>query len=59
MNFLTFFIGIVVLFIVLKILTLPMKIIIKFLINAAVRWNCAICARLTWRSDFQLHGFQL
>lgn len=36
MEILPFIIGIVVLFIVLKILAMPMKIIIKFLINAIV-----------------------
>ena len=36
MPFLGYIIGILVLFIILKILSLPMKIIVKFLINAVV-----------------------
>lgn len=36
MEYLPFIIGIAILFIVLKILSMPMKIIIKFLINALV-----------------------
>lgn len=36
MPFLGYIIGILVLFIILKILALPMKIIMKFLINAVV-----------------------
>lgn len=36
MPFLPFIIGIGILFIILKILSMPMKIIIKFLINAVV-----------------------
>lgn len=36
MPFIPFAVGILILFIVLKILTVPMKIIIKLLINAAV-----------------------
>lgn len=36
MPFLPFIIGVAVLFIILKILSMPMKIIIKFLINALV-----------------------
>ena len=36
MPFIPYAIGILILFIVLKILTLPMKIIVKFLINAVV-----------------------
>jgi len=36
MPFLGYIIGILVLFIILKILALPMKIIVKFLINAVV-----------------------
>ncbi len=36
MPILPFIIGVVVLFIVLKILAMPMKIIIKFLINAII-----------------------
>ena len=34
MNFLSFFIAILVLYIVLKIISLPLKVIIKFMINA-------------------------
>lgn len=36
MQFLPFIIGVLVLFIILKILSMPMKLIIKFLINALV-----------------------
>lgn len=36
MQVLPFIIGIVILFVVLKILSMPMKIIIKFLINAVI-----------------------
>lgn len=36
MEFIPYIIAVLVLFIVLKILTLPMKIIIKFIINAIV-----------------------
>lgn len=36
MQVLPFIIGIVILFVVLKILSMPMKIIIKFLINAII-----------------------
>ncbi len=36
MDYLTFIIGIAVLFLVLKILSLPMKIIIRFVINAVI-----------------------
>ena len=36
MQFLPYLIGVVVLFIILKILTLPMKLIIKFVINAII-----------------------
>ena len=36
MMFLPYLIAVVILFIVLKLLSLPMKIIIRFLINAAV-----------------------
>ncbi len=43
MPFLPFIIGVAVLFIILKVLSMPMKIIIKFLINALVRWSSNIC----------------
>lgn len=36
MQFLPYLIGVVVLFVILKILTLPMKLIIKFVINAII-----------------------
>lgn len=36
MHFLPFVIGVLVLFIILKILSMPMKLIIKFLINALI-----------------------
>lgn len=36
MQFLPFVIGVLILFIILKILSMPMKIIIKFLINAVI-----------------------
>ena len=36
MQFLPFVIGVLILFIILKILSMPMKIIIKFLINALI-----------------------
>lgn len=36
MQFLPYLIGVAVLFIILKILTLPMKLIIKFVINAII-----------------------
>ena len=36
MPFLGYIIGILVLFVILKILALPMKIIVKFLINAVI-----------------------
>lgn len=43
-----FIIGIVILFIILKILSMPMKIIIKFIINAVVRRSSNICTKFTW-----------
>ena len=36
MPFLTFFLGMLILFVVLKIIALPIKIIIKLMINAAI-----------------------
>ncbi len=36
MQFLPFIIGVIVLFIILKILSMPMKLIIKFLVNALI-----------------------
>ncbi len=36
MSYLTFLIGVVVLFLVLKIFALPMKLIVKFVINAVI-----------------------
>lgn len=36
MQFLPFVIGVLVLFIILKILSMPMKLIIKFLVNALI-----------------------
>ena len=48
MTFVPFIIGIAVLFIILKILSMPMKIIIKFIINAVVRWSSNICTQFAW-----------
>lgn len=36
MSFVTFIIGVLVLFLILKLLALPMKLIIKFVINAVI-----------------------
>ena len=36
MQFLPFIIGVIVLFIILKILSMPMKLIIQFLVNALI-----------------------
>lgn len=44
MPIIPFVIGILVLFIILKILAMPMKIIIKFVINAIVGRSDYICA---------------
>ena len=51
MPIIPFIIGVLILFIILKILSMPMKIIIKFIINAIVRWNSNICTKFTRDAD--------
>jgi len=48
MTFLPYLVAVLILFLVLKILALPMKIIIKFIINAIVRWNSNIRIKPNW-----------
>lgn len=48
MTFLPYLVAVLILFLVLKILALPMKIIIKFIINAIVRRNSNIWTKFTW-----------
>lgn len=45
MEFIPYIVAVLVLFLVLKILALPMKLIMKFIINAIIRWSNNLC---TW-----------
>lgn len=52
MTFLPYLVAVLILFLVLKILALPMKIIIKFIINAIIRWSCNIWFKFTWSRNY-------
>ena len=52
MTFIPYLVAVLILFLILKILALPMKIIIKFIINAVVRRTCNIWTKFTWSRTY-------
>ncbi len=56
MAILPFIIGVAILFLILKILSMPMRIIVKLIVNAIVRNSCYLCAKFIWSSEWYLIG---